>query len=288
GRRDLRVGAGPRGRADPRAAGRARRGGVLGHLQRDPRDRYLSALPDGPSGHRKAGILLRASMVRDNDRAFVRPRRFIAMGLAILVVFTTLTVRLYDLQITNGGHYRSLSEQNRVLRLPVTAERGSITDRNGYVLARNIPGFAVTVLPVDLTRAQQPLLASKLGAIVGRDPEELMTLIDNQRIRNPYEPVKRARTPVGRDIALVLSNRPELFPGVRVEAESIRSYVDATLYAPVLGYVGAITEDELTDLKDQGYLPTDIIGRTGLELEYENYLRGQYGWRDIERDAAQC
>src|SRR6185503_2547344 len=226
-------------------------------------------------------------MVRDNDRAFVRPRRFIAMGLAILVVFTTLTVRLYDLQITNGAHYRSLSEQHRVLRLPVTAERGRITDRNGYVLARNIPGFAVTVLPVDVTRAQQPLLASKLGAIVGRDPEELMTLIDNQRIRNPYEPVKVSGKPVGRDIALVLSERPELFPGVRVEAESIRSYIDATLYAPVLGYVGAITEDELNDLKDQGYLPTDIIGRTGLELEYENYLRGQYGWREIERDAAQ-
>lgn len=226
-------------------------------------------------------------MVRENERAFVRPRRFIAMGLAILVVFTTLTVRLYDLQITNGGHYRSLSEQNRVLRIPVTAERGSITDRNGYVLARNVPGFAVTVLPIDLSRARQPLLASQLGAIVGRDPEELMTLIDNQRIRNPYEPVKVSGKPVSRDVALVLSERPELFPSVRVEAESIRSYVDATLYAPVLGYVGAITEDELNDLKDQGYLPTDIIGRTGLELEYENYLRGQYGWREIERDAAQ-
>ena len=226
-------------------------------------------------------------MVRENERAFVRPRRFIAMGLAILVVFTTLTVRLYDLQITNGGHYRSLSEQNRVLRIPVTAERGSITDRNGYVLARTVPGFAVTVLPIDLTRARQPLLASQLGAIVGRDPAELMTLIDNQRVRNPYEPVKVSGKPVSRDVALVLSERPELFPSVRVEAESIRSYVDATLYAPVLGYVGAITEDELNDLKDQGYLPTDIIGRTGLELEYENYLRGQYGWREIERDAAQ-
>jgi penicillin-binding protein 2 len=226
-------------------------------------------------------------MVRDNDRAFVRPRRFIAMGLAILVVFTTLTARLYDLQITNGAHYRSLSEQNRVLRIPVTAERGNITDRNGYVLARNVPGFAVTVLPIDLTRARQPLLASQLGAIVGRDPEELMNLIDQQRIRNPYEPVKVSGKPVTRDVALVLSERPELFPGVRVEAESMRSYVDAVLYSPVLGYVGAITEDELTDLKDQGYLPTDIIGRTGLELEYENYLRGQYGWREIERDAAQ-
>src|SRR4029078_3989377 len=181
GRGDLCAGAGTGGRADPRAAGRARGGGVLGHLQRDPRDRYLSALPDGPAGHRKACILLRASMVRDNDRAFVRPRRFIAMGLAILVVFTTLTVRLYDLQITNGGHYRSLSAQNRVFRPPGTAERGSIPDRNGYGLARNIPGFAVTVLPVDLTRAQQPLLASKLGAIVGRAPVQRVSILEQQR-----------------------------------------------------------------------------------------------------------
>ena len=226
-------------------------------------------------------------MVRSEDRAFVRPRRFIAMGLAILVVFTALTARLYDLQVTNGARYRVLSEQNRVLRLPVAAERGGITDRNGYVLARNIPGFAVTVLPIDLPRAKQADLAAKLGAIVGRDPAEVSTIIDKQRIRNPYEPVKVSTKPVAREIALVLSERPELFPSVRVEAQSIRSYPSATLYSPMIGYVGAITEEELAELKDQGYLPTDIIGRTGLELQYEQYLRGTYGWREIERDAAQ-
>jgi penicillin-binding protein 2 len=226
-------------------------------------------------------------MVRDEERAFARPRRFIALGLSILVVFTGLTARLYDLQITNGARYRSLSEQNRVLRLPVAAERGNITDRNGYVLARNIPGFAVTVLPIDLPRAKQAGLTASLGAVLGRDPADLDKIIDQQRTRNPYEPVKVSAKPVSRDIALVLSERQELFPSVRIEAESIRSYVDATLYSPVMGYVGAITEDELNDLKDQGYLPTDIIGRTGLELQYESYLRGQYGWREIERDAAQ-
>src|SRR5207248_8378369 len=78
-----------------------------------------------------------------------------------------------------------------------------------------------------------------------------------------------------------------LFPSVRVEAESIRSYIDATLYSPVIGYVGALTEDEYDSRRAQGYLQTDIIGRTGLEWEYEQYLRGTYGWREIERDAAQ-
>ena len=226
-------------------------------------------------------------MVRSDDRSFVRPRRFIAMGLAMVVVFASLTVRLWDLQVVGGDHYRSLSEQNRVLRLPVEAERGNITDRNGYVLARNIPGFAVTVLPIDLPKGKQADLVSKLGAILGRDPAEITTIIDTQRGRNPYEPVKVSQKPIARDTALVISERPEIFPSVRVEAESLRSYVDATLYSPVIGYVGAITEDELDANKDLGYLPTDIIGRTGLEWEYEQYLRGALGWREIERDAAQ-
>ena len=226
-------------------------------------------------------------MVRTDDRSFVRPRRFVAVGLAVLVVFTTLTVRLWDLQIANGGRYRSLSEQNRVLRIPVEAERGNITDRNGYVLARNVPGFAVTVVPVDLPRPQQTALTAQLGAVLGRDPADLVKLIDQQRTRNPYEPVKVSAKPIARDVALLLAERPELFPGVRVEAESIRSYADATLYSPVIGYLGAISEDELADLRDKGYLGTDTIGRTGLELVYERYLRGTYGWREIERDAAQ-
>ena len=226
-------------------------------------------------------------MVRSDDRSFVRPRRFIAMGLAIITVFSALTIRLWDLEVTNGEHYRTLSEQNRVLRLPVEAERGSITDRNGYVLARNIPGFAITVLPIDLPRSKQADLAAKLGAILGRDPAEISTIIDGQRDRNPYEPVKVSTKQIARDVALVISERPELFPSVSVQAESIRQYVDATLYSPAIGYVGALTEDEYADLRSQGYLQTDIIGRTGLEWEYENYLRGTYGWREIERDAAQ-
>ena len=225
--------------------------------------------------------------MRSTSRDWVRPNRFIAMGIAIILVFTGLTVRLWDLQVVSGGHYRDLAEQNRVLRLPVEAERGTIVDRNGKVLARNLPGFAVTVIPVDVPRAQQPLLAQRLGALVARDPKDVSSAIDVQRARNPYEPVKISLRPVARDIALLLSERGEMFPGVRVEAESIRSYADAVLYSPLLGYVGPVTEEEFASLRDKGYLQQDLIGRTGLELEYENYLRGGYGWREIERDAAQ-
>lgn len=225
--------------------------------------------------------------MRRDTRDFVRPRRFVAMGMVIVVVFTALTVRLWDLQVVSGGHYRVLAEQNRVLRLPVEAERGSIVDRNGKVLARNLPGFAVTVIPIDLPRAKQPTLVQHLGPLLARDPAEVSKVIDAQRARNPYEPVKISLRPVERDVALLLSERAEMFPGVRVEAESIRWYEDAVLYSPLLGYVGPVTEEEYASLREKGYLQTDLIGRTGLESVYEEYLRGGYGWREIERDAAQ-
>ena len=225
--------------------------------------------------------------MRSDERSFVRPRRFIAMSLVIAVVFTALTVRLWDLQVVNGSHYRVLAEQNRVLRLPVEAERGIIVDRNGKVLARNLPGFAVTVIPVDLPRAKQAELSQHLGALLAREPADVSKAIDAQRVRNPYEPVKISLKPVARDVALLLSERAEMFPGVRVEAESIRWYEEAQLYSPLLGYVGPVTEEEFATLREKGYLQTDLIGRTGIESVYEQYLRGGYGWREIERDAAQ-
>jgi penicillin-binding protein 2 len=225
--------------------------------------------------------------MRSTSRDFVRPNRFLALGMVIVIIFTGLTVRLWDLQLVNGGHYSDLAEQNRVLRLPVEAERGMIVDRNGKVLARNLPGFAVTVIPVDLPRAKQAALAQSLGVLIGREANDVSKAIDAQRVRNPYEPVKISLRPVARDVALLLTERGEMFPGVRVEAESIRWYEDAVLYSPLLGYVGPVTEEEFTELREKGYLQTDLIGRTGLESVYEAHLRGGYGWREIERDASQ-
>ncbi|HKW50611.1 MAG TPA: penicillin-binding protein 2, partial [Candidatus Eisenbacteria bacterium] len=225
--------------------------------------------------------------MREESRAFVRGRRFLAFGGAIALVFTALTVRLYDLEIVRGGYYHDLSEQNRIVRLPVPAERGGIVDRKGYVLARNIPGFAVSIIPVDLPRTREQEIAQRLGALLNLSSDTIGDAIRAQRIRNPYEPARISKTPVPREIALAVTERADLFPGVRVDPESIRFYVDSTLYAPVIGYTGPITEEELQILKSSGYLGDDAIGRTGIEDEYEQYLRGTYGWREIERDAAQ-
>lgn len=224
-------------------------------------------------------------MLESRDRQFVHGRRLTALALALVAVFGVLSVRLWDLQVVNGAHYRALAEQNRIVRIPVSADRGHIYDRNGEILARNVPGFAVAVTPYDLPRDRESAVASALAHLLERDEQEILELIAAQRERNPYEAVKVTSGPVQRDIALLLVERAELYPGVRVLAEAVRQYVEPQLYSPLLGYVGPITENELAERRDEGYLPQDLVGRTGLEWQYEDFLRGDYGWREAERDA---
>ncbi len=217
----------------------------------------------------------------------LRPRRLAFLALSLVAVLVILTVRLYDLQIVRGAYFREQAEQNRVLRLPVMADRGVILDRNRHVLARNIPGFVVSVIPIDVPASREADLVLRLSQLVGREPLAVRSAIQAQRIRNPYEPIRVSLKPVERDIALLLAERRENYPGVRIDPESLRDYTDGVLYAPIVGYIGPISEDEYATRRDTGYLPDDDIGRTGVERVYERYLRGTYGARQIERDATQ-
>lgn len=219
-------------------------------------------------------------------RSFVHQRRLGALALTMVGVFVMLSVRLWDLQVVNGSRYRELAEQNRVVRVPVSADRGVIYDRTGRLLARNDPGFAVSVLPVDLPLSRETEIASRLAPLVGRGSDAIQREIADQRARNPFEPVRISARPLARETALLLVERAEMYPGVRVTAEALRSYPDGPLYAPLLGYVGPIDAEELADHRGDGYLLQDRIGKTGLEWQYERYLRGTLGWREIERDAS--
>ena len=225
-------------------------------------------------------------MIARTDRSFVRPRRLAALALAMVGMFTVLSVRLWDLQVVNGSHYRALAEQNRVVRVPVPPERGIVVDRNGVILAENEAGFAVSVIPVDLPRAREEEVASLLAVFLEQDATKIKEAITAQRGRNPFEPVKLNERPVPRDTALLLLERADLYPGVRVSSDAIRTYLSGPLYAPILGYVGPIDEEELEERRDLGYYLQDTVGKTGIEWQYENYLRGTYGWREVERDAS--
>ena len=227
---------------------------------------------------------MRASTVEGTG---LSARRFGAVAFAIVASLVVLSARLYELQVLQTDRYRALAEQNRVLRLPLPAERGLIYDRNGKILARNIPGFIVSILPADLSAASEPTVIAKLATLLRVPVEDIALLLRAGRIRSPYEPVAVTRRPVERETALLVEERLAELPGVRVDTTTIRQYPFGALYAPVLGYVGPLSEDEYVELRGSGYLPDDLIGRTGVESVYEQYLRGAYGVRDVERDAAQ-
>jgi penicillin-binding protein 2 len=226
-------------------------------------------------------------LTRSTNRSGLSRSRVGAFAFVVVAALTVLSVRLYDLQVLRGAHYRELAEQNRLLRLPVPAERGVIYDRNDVILVRNVPGFVVTVLPADLPAQRQPDVVRRLAELLRAPAEEISTLLESGRARSPYETVAVTRRPVERELALLIEERRAELPGVRVEATSVRQYADGPLYSPVIGYVGPLSQDEYFELRAGGYLPDDLIGRTGVERVYEEDLRGRIGVREVERDAAQ-
>jgi len=245
----------------------------------------------GLAAYRKAGILLDVSTTGDprpRPRPFVRPYRFIGVGLVVAFLIGVLSVRLWDLQLVQGIHYRTLAEDNRLLRLPVAADRGIIVDRNGKVLVRNIPGFAVSIVPVDLPKARESDVALRLAQLIGRNGEDVLKAVSDQRSRNPYEPVKLSTKPISRDVALLLAERAEVYPGVRIDAESVREYVEGPLYSPIIGYTGPITEDasgRTVPVKGAAYLVIHMNGQSA-DLSKENAPATYTGPTSIEAAGA--
>lgn len=213
-------------------------------------------------------------------------RRFrIAMGILLLiaVVFVSKTGMM---QIVHGEEFRLLAEENRIYRQILPAKRGVIYDRNGVVLAENIPTFqivtAYSALPSDAYTRQQAL--GTLAGLIGKDVREWLVLLDD--IEDPDEPVLLAKD-VGYDMAMYLTTHQDDFPWMQLEISSKRKYITDGIpsLSHVLGYTGVINEDEYEVLSQDGYRPFDHVGKLGLESEYETMLRGTFGETYLEVDA---
>jgi penicillin-binding protein 2 len=212
-----------------------------------------------------------------------RPLRFLAFALAIVLGISGLTARLFYLQIARGTQYATLAETNRTVQQAIPSTRGLIYDRKGRPLVTNIPSFAVKVRPADLPFDQRPQVVQRLAALLNMDPAEINATIDT----NPgsrFDLVRIAQD-VPRDTADLIAESHLELPGVEVVVETQRRYAMGPLLAQILGYTGPVNADQLAVLKDQGYLPDDMIGKAGVEASYETQLRGTYGMESVERDA---
>ncbi len=210
--------------------------------------------------------------------------RFVLFGLAVVLVLTTLTVRLFYLQVSSGGYYQGQAAANMTVLQAIPSSRGLITDRAGRTLVVNVPSFAVKIRPADLPYSERDAVVGQLSKMLGISTTAINEAIDG----NPGSrfDLVRIASAVPENVARLISEEHIALPGVEVVAEARRQYTYGSLLSQILGYTGPIDAAQLQALQSQGYLPDDVLGQAGIEAQYEQQLRGTYGVQQVERDAS--
>ncbi|MBN2332938.1 MAG: penicillin-binding protein 2 [Deltaproteobacteria bacterium] len=194
-----------------------------------------------------------------------------------------LLIRLWYLQIIKGEHYNQLSQNNRIRVRRVRALRGIIYDRNKNIVADNHPGFNLSIIPENI--ADIKAVAAELG-------KHLATLNEDRIIKEfnaipsylRYRPLKIKNNLTRDELALLEAHKIDL-PGILIEVEPIRHYPYGEACAHLIGYQGFINEQELGQPSYASYYADDLVGRSGIEAQYEELLRGTDGARQVEVNA---
>ena len=217
-------------------------------------------------------------MAEISDSSHVRIRILLLM---IVAVISVLLARLYVLQAVRGGDYKQMAEENRIRRIALSAPRGEIIDRNGEPLIKN--RLAVT-LTLDPDHARDKVLIERLSRLLGMPVEDIKRQVRSLKI-SPIEPrvIKRDVDP--ETIAYVEEHDNE-FEGVELKVEAIRDYPNGSLGAHIVGYLGELSEDEMAKSEYAQYKLGDLVGKSGIELQYENILAGGKGTEFVEVNAA--
>jgi penicillin-binding protein 2 len=231
-----------------------------------------------------SGFKLRESIsgrVMDPEEQERVRRTFSRTALIVLLLFGILFLRLWFLQLVQGGEMQQRSEHNRIRLQDLPPWRGMILDRNGQVLVANRPSYELVVVLEDV--GDIPGLAHRLGHLLHLDPQQLTNQLLNAQKAGLHQ--VRIRADLSYDeMAELESFQPEL-PGVIIQIQPKREYRDQGMACHVLGYLGEINDTQLKSDKYPGYKMGDYLGKCGIELAWEKYLRGKRGFRRIEVDA---
>lgn len=211
-------------------------------------------------------------------RELKRIRDFVLI--VIITCFAIIIAQLFNLQIIQGEKYRALSENNYMRITPIPAPRGEVFDRNGKVLVTSRPAFTVFYWYLDESEAATTL--PRLAEILGMDLAEVEEKVKRYEGRY-FEPVPIARDIPPETYTKIVEDAPNL-PGVFIDPQPIRYYPHDDLLSTTLGYVGEITQAQLDDPRWEGYKMGSIVGQQGLELHYEDILKGKNGGYQVEVD----
>ena len=214
--------------------------------------------------------------------------RAITLAVFILLMISVLVWRMTYLQITLHDKYKDLSENNRIQLQPIAPNRGLIYDRNGVLLAENVPSYSLVLVPERVTDMDKTI--EFLDTLIGVSERDREQFDKRKKLRRrPFEPIVLRHKLSEEEIAQVMVNRMYL-PGVDVEAQLVRHYPLGESFAHVLGYVGRINQKEQATLDADAetkrrYSATQYIGKLGVEKRYEADLHGEVGYQKVETNA---
>jgi penicillin-binding protein 2 len=220
--------------------------------------------------------------------------RFAAFIGVLTLALGAIVFRLTQVQIVDGEDFAARARANQIELIPVAAPRGLIVDRHGTVIVRSRPSFVCALIPSEVKNIKATLhgLADILGV-----PEPMLwqrllhhrgvnyKTFDEVQVYEPYGPVILGDELSPSQMARLAESEND-YPGVDFQAQPVRNYPYKGEGSHLFGYVGAITEDEYQALRKQGYSPNDVVGKDGLEKQYDRYLRGKIGGQEIEVNAS--
>ena len=204
----------------------------------------------------------------------------------VVLMLGVLCVRLYVLQVVRGERYAEIAENQRRRRLPIPAPRGVIFDREGRVLVDSRPIYNVILSREDVKGKDLTALIEPLAEGLNVDKDILRDYFELVKTMPAFESIQVKQDASPGDIAWVEAHNLE-YPELRVEQQPQRRYPSNGSLAHVLGYVGEISPEQLKQQasKDKGLKPGDIIGLSGIEQIYDDYLRGRDGYREVVVDS---
>lgn len=206
--------------------------------------------------------------------------RFLIATFILAQAFLVLVGRMWYLQIVEGDEFERFSLNNRIRLIRVPAPRGRILDRSGKEIVVNRPSFDVYVLPDDVKDPQY--LAGVLSPILGIDAAEIKDKITESLRENRFRPALIAQD-INRDQLAFIEARKSSLQAVLIEVNHVRKYPHGTLGSGFLGYLGKANEEELKLYPKLHN--NDVVGKSGVEKNWETYLRGEDGYVQKVTDA---
>ena len=234
---------------------------------------------------RRIGMIEHMACTQSSQRL-----RFFAA--VVVLTLSVLIARLWQLQVIRGEQYYRASEEQRLVRIPISGARGDILDRNGHPLATNRLVFTISLLRETHEELLKPgeesdQIIERLAGLLGLPAAEVRKAIETAQPSPEipgYQLVELTSLEIPPEAVCQIVENREDYPGFIITRKPVRYYPNADVASQIIGYVRRISPEELSELSGEGYLASDLVGKLGIEKSFEKILRDTDGGQLIEVD----